>query len=86
MRPKNPVHPGVVLAEEFVLASNRSQRSLAADLGWTPARLNELLKGRRGLTAAAALDLARVLRTSPEVWLNLQMMWDLKQAEQRRAS
>ena len=86
MRPKNPIHPGVVLAEEFLLPTKRSQRSLASDLGWTPARLNEVIKGRRGVTADAALDLARVLKTSPELWLNLQMAWDLNRAEVRRAS
>ena len=86
MRPKNPIHPGEVLAEEFLLPAKRSQRSLASDLGWTPARLNEVIKGRRGVTADAALDLARVLKTSPELWLNLQMTWDLNRAEVRRAS
>ena len=86
MRPKKPIHPGEVIAEEFLLPLNRSQRSLAGDLGWTPARLNEVIKGRRGITADAALDLARVLKTSPELWLNLQMSWDLKRAELRRAS
>ena len=70
----------------FPLKVNRLQRSLAGDLGWTPARLNTLIKGRRGVTADAALDQARVLKTSPEVWLSLQMLWDLKQAEQRRAN
>ncbi len=86
MRPKNPIHPGEVLVEEFLLPANRSQRSLASELGWTPARLNEVIKGRRGVSADAALDLARVLKTSPELWLNLQMTWDLKKAEMRRAS
>ncbi len=86
MRPKNPIHPSEVLFEEFLLPANRSQRSLASDLGWTPAWLNEIIKGRRGVSADAALDLARVLKTSPELWLNLQMTWDLNKAELRRAS
>ena len=86
MRAKNPIHPGVVLAEEFLLPTKHSQRSLASDLGWTPARLNEVIKGRRGVTAAAALDLARVLKTSPELWLSLQMTWDLNRTEVLRGS
>jgi addiction module HigA family antidote len=86
MRPKNPIHPGEVLALEFLHPAKRSQRSLASELGWTPARLNEVIKGRRSVTADAALDLARVLKTSPELWLNLQMTWDLNRAEMRRAS
>jgi len=49
-------------------------------LGWTKARLNELIKGKRGVTAEAALDLAKVLKTSPKLWMNLQATWDLTQA------
>jgi addiction module HigA family antidote len=61
-----------------------SQRQFAAKLGWTTAKLNELVKGKRGVTADSALDLAKALGTSPEVWMNLQMMWDLRRAEVRR--
>ena len=57
---------------------------LAEELGWTPARLNELIKGKRGITAEAALDLAQVLGTSPEVWMNLQSHFDLAEAERKR--
>jgi antitoxin HigA-1 len=46
--------------------------------------LNELIKGKRGITADSALDLAAELKTSPEVWLNLQMYFDLRKAELRR--
>src|SRR5450432_347561 len=64
------------------------RRVLAAPLfrilGWTVARLNELINGKRGVTADSALDLAEELGTSPEVWLNLQMYFDLKRAERRR--
>ena len=61
-----------------------SQRQFAAKLGWTAAKLNELVKGKRGVTADSALDLAKALGTSPEVWMNLQRMWDLRRAEGRR--
>lgn len=84
MRPRNPVHPGEILLEEFLRPSAVSQRQCAAKLGWTAAKLNELVKGKRGVTADSALDLAKALGTSPEVWMNLQMMWDVRRAEIRR--
>jgi antitoxin HigA-1 len=84
MKPRHPIHPGEMLLEEFLRPAGASQRQLAAKLGWTPAKLNELVKGRRGVTADSALDLAKILGTSPELWMNLQMMWDLRRAEMRR--
>ncbi len=65
-----------------MIVSFRGQ--LAARLGWTVAKLNELINGKRGITADSALDLAAELRTSPELWLNLQMQFDLHRAEARR--
>jgi antitoxin HigA-1 len=84
MRPPNPIHPGKMLQEEFLTPAKVSQRAFAKRLGWTVAKLNELIKGKRGVTADSALDLADELGTSPEVWLNLQMQFDLRQAETRR--
>jgi antitoxin HigA-1 len=84
MRPANPIHPGQMLREEFLAPAGISQRSFARRLGWTIARLNELINGKRGVTADSALDLAAELRTSPELWLNLQMQFDLNRAQQRR--
>ena len=84
MKPRNPIHPGEMLLEEFLRPAGASQRQLAAKLGWTAAKLNELVKGRRGVTADSALDLAKALGTSPELWMNLQMTWDLRRAEMRR--
>lgn len=84
MRSRRPVHPGEMLLEEFLRPMGTSQRQFAAKLGWTTAKLNELVKGKRGVTADTALDLAEVLGTSPEIWMNLQMMWDLRRAETRR--
>ena len=57
-----------------------SPRQFAAKLGWTTAKLNELVTGKRGVTAESVRGLAKVLGTSPELWMNLQMMWDLRQA------
>ena len=84
MRPANPIHPGQMLLQEFLLPSQISQRQFAATLGWTAAKLNELIKGKRGITADSALDLSKALKTSPELWLNLQMQRDLAEAEKRR--
>ncbi len=84
MKPRNPIHPGEMLLEEFLRPKGISQRQFAAKLGWTTAKLNELVKGKRGVTADSALDLAKALGTSPELWMNLQMMWDLRRAEVRR--
>ena len=84
MKPQNPIHPGEILLEEFLGPMNVSQRQFARKLGWTTAKLNELVNGKRGITADSALDLADALGTSPEVWMNLQMMWDLNKAEERR--
>jgi len=83
-QPNNPFHPGEVLIEEFIAPMGLSQRAFAQRLGWTPARLNELIKGKRGITADAALDLARILGTSAKLWMNLQATWDLDQAQRRR--
>lgn len=82
--PKNPFHPGEILLEEFLEPAGMSQTVLAEKLGWTRTRLNELIKGKRGITADAALDLAITLNTTPKLWMNLQATWDLTQAAKRR--
>jgi addiction module HigA family antidote len=61
-----------------------TQSEFAHKLGWTRARLNELIKGKRGITAESALDLARALGTSAKVWMNLQATYDLDEAVKRR--
>ena len=82
--PKNPFHPGEILLEEFLEPAGISQTALAEKLGWTRTRLNELIKGKRGITADAALDLAKALHTTPKLWMNLQATWELAQAAKRR--
>ena len=84
MKPRKPIHPGAMLLDEFLLPKGMSQREFSEKLGWTPAKLNELVKGKRGVTADSALDLAEALGTSPELWMNLQMVWDFPKAEVRR--
>jgi len=83
-QPVNPFHPGEILLEEFLQPAGMTQTAFAKKLGWTRARLNELIRGKRGITADAALDLAEVLETSPKLWLNLQGTYDIAQAKKRR--
>ena len=83
-QPKNPFHPGEILLEEFLQPDGVTQAFLAERMNWTKARLNELIKGKRGVTAAAALDLASALGTSPKLWMNLQATYDLDKAEKAR--
>ncbi len=83
-QPKNPFHPGEILFEEFLRPAGITQTAMAKQLGWTTTRLNELIKGKRGVTAAAALDLADVLGTSPKLWLSLQATYDLDKAGKAR--
>ena len=86
-QPKNPFHPGEMLLEEFLEPKGVTQASFAEKIGWTKARLNELIKGKRGITAAAALDLADTLGTSPKLWMNLQATFDLdKESKARRVA
>ena len=85
-QPKNPFHPGEILLEEFLEPMDMSQSAFAEKLGWTKAKLNELIKGKRGITAETALDLADALGTSPKLWMNFQATWDLDQAIKQRSA
>jgi addiction module HigA family antidote len=73
-----------MLLEEFLLPAGKTQAAFAREVGWTKARLNELIKGKRGVTAEAALDLAEALGTSPRLWMNLQATFDLDEATRKR--
>jgi addiction module HigA family antidote len=79
MLPKNrpPTHPGEMLLKEFLEPSDITQLELARHLGWTYARLNEIINGRRGISAESALAIGDALGTGPEFWLNLQRDWNL---------
>ena len=77
---KNPFHPGEMLLEEFLEPRGMSQAEFARQLGWTKARLNELIRGKRGITAESALDLAEALGTSANLWMNLQSTYDIDRA------
>jgi addiction module HigA family antidote len=82
-------HPGEILAEEFLNPMGLTQAEASRRMGMSTNRLNELVRGKRGVTAATAIRLAELLGTSPELWLNLQTTWDLwhaYQAERRRGA
>lgn len=72
-----PTHPGEMLLEEFLIPLGISQSAFAIRLGVSFPRMNEIIKGKRSVTADTALRLARVTGTSAEFWLGLQTRWDL---------
>ena len=76
-----PVHPGEVLLKEFLLPMHLSQNRLALDIGVPPRRINEIVLGKRSITADTALRLGRYFRMSPQFWLGLQMDYELDTAE-----
>jgi addiction module HigA family antidote len=82
--PQNPIHPGEILLEEFLKPAGETQAAFAARIGWTRARLNEFVRGKRGVAADAALDLADALGTSSKIGMGLQATWDLAAATRRR--
>ncbi len=72
-----PVHPGEVLLEEFLKPLGLSQNRLALNIGVPPRRINEIVLGKRRVTADTALRLARYFDTTPQFWLGLQADYDL---------
>jgi addiction module HigA family antidote len=78
-----PPHPGETLKEEYLVPLGMSVNALARELGVGAARLNEIVLGRRGVSADTALRLARYFGSTPELWLNLQAFYDLRMAERK---
>ena len=76
-----PIHPGEQLREEFMIPLGLSSNALARALNVTPARINEIVRERRGITADTALRLARFFNTSHQFWLNLQSNYDVQCAQ-----
>ncbi len=76
-RKLNPVHPGEILAEEFLKPMELSQNRVAIALGVPARRINEIVLGKRGLSADTALRLAKYFGNSPQFWMGLQMDYDL---------
>jgi addiction module HigA family antidote len=77
-RKLSPVHPGEVLLEEFLEPMEISQYRLAKDISVPPRRINEIVHGKRGVSADTALRLSRYFGTSEMFWLNLQTGFDLE--------
>ena len=73
-----PIHPGEVLLEEFLTPMDISQYRLAKDISVPPRRINEIVHGKRGVSADTALRLSRYFGTSERFWLNLQTGYDLE--------
>ena len=78
-----PIHPGEILAEEFLNALAISQYRLAKDICVPPRRINEIVRGQRSISADTALRLARYFGTTERFWLNLQTRYDLEVEKDR---
>jgi addiction module HigA family antidote len=80
-----PTHPGVILSQEFLAPLGITQVALAAHLGVPVQRINELVRGKRGVTPETAWLLAQALNTTPEYWINLQAAHDLARSRPAQA-
>jgi addiction module HigA family antidote len=76
-----PIHPGEILLEEFLKPIGISQYRLAKDISVPPRRINEIVHGKRSITADTALRFGRFFGMSPQFWLNLQNRYDLETTE-----
>jgi len=76
-----PIHPGEILMEEFLQPMGITQYRLAKDISVPPRRINEIVHGKRSITADTALRLGRFFSMSPQFWLNLQTRYDLEVTE-----
>jgi len=79
---RNHSHPGIVLLEQFLKPSGLSQNALARDIGVPPRRINEIILGKRGITADTALRLAKRFGNPARYWMGLQADFDLEEAKQ----
>ncbi len=83
LKKMSPLHPGEILFEEFLKPMGLSQNRLALDIRVPPRRINEIVHGKRRITADTALRLAKYFDMSPQFWLGLQMDYDLDTAEDK---
>jgi addiction module HigA family antidote len=81
MKSHGPIRPGEVLREDFLLPLGLSEYRIAKDIGLPPRRINEIVKGKRGITANTALRLSRYFEWPAEVWLNVQANYDRQVTE-----
>lgn len=73
-----PIHPGEILMEDFIEGFGITQNKLAVSIGVPPRRINEIVHGKRGISADTAIRLARYFGTSEEFWMNLQSNYELR--------
>ena len=78
-----PIHPGEVLMEDFIEGFGITQNKLAVSIGVPPRRINEIVHGKRAITADTALRLGRYFGVDPQFWLNLQTRYELELARDR---
>jgi addiction module HigA family antidote len=78
MKKLPPVHPGEILLEDFMKPLGLSQYRVANDIGVAPLRINQIVRGKRAITADTALRLARYFGTTPGIWLRLQARYELE--------
>ena len=76
-----PIHPGEILLEEFLKPMGISQYRISKDISVPPRRINEIVHGKRSITADTALRLGKFFGMTPQFWLNLQSRYDLEVAE-----
>jgi len=81
MKKIEPIHPGEILKEEFMVPLGLSQTALAKSLHVPPRRINEIVQAKRSVTPDTALRLSRFFGTTPEFWLNIQSRYDLERAK-----
>lgn len=74
----DPIHPGEILMEDFIDGFGITQNKLAVSIGVPPRRINEIVHGKRGITADTAIRLARYFGTSEDLWMNLQSNYELR--------
>ena len=83
---ENPVHPGEILQGIYLNDMEMSQSELARKIGCPAHRINEIVHGKRGISAETAIALEEIFKTPAQTWLNMQVAWDLAQARKRKAS
>ena len=79
-----PIHPGVILQQEFLIPLGLSEVALAEHIGVSVQRINEIARGKRGITSQTAWLLSQAFGTTPQFWINLQTNHDLASARPRR--
>lgn len=80
-----PIHPGEVLMEDFIQGFSITQHKLAVAIGVPPRRINEIVHGKRAITADTALRLGKYFGNDPQFWLNLQSRYEIELAQDRAA-